>query len=198
MSRNAGRLSVQPEWATRLPLQMQSVLFLGARGPDGFAKFHPAKGIVRAYRGTVFLAAKFGRLLEYGEKGDDFMSLDVFASPVAWQMAIEDFLHTIDQLPHHYLLHLLHGAGILAYKHPDPRYRERWLQFYNAKVESMHLLPETEEMLDKRLGDWGEAYWPVEEPLICGKPYEPRPGLVVNCVLPPGHDPKRGFCGGEP
>ncbi len=151
--------SVQPEWMRALPFQMQSVLFLASRGPDGIAKKHPCKAIVIAYRGTVFKAAKYGRSLHWGERADTFMSLDVIAQDTTWQEAIKDFFHHADALPRHYLLHLTHGAEILGYKHPDPKMRTRWLEFYRRSVEDMHLNVETEEQMDKRLGDWDRKFW---------------------------------------
>jgi hypothetical protein len=65
--------SVQPPWCVELPLQQQSVLFLAGRGPDGLAKSHPCKAIHVAYRGTIFMAGKYGRMLEWGEKADSFL-----------------------------------------------------------------------------------------------------------------------------
>ena len=151
--------SVQPEWCKNLPLQQQSVLFLAGRGPDGVAKNHPCKPITIAYRACVFMAGKYGRLLEWGERADSFMSLDVFSDPEAWRAAVKTFFDHHDSLPKHYLAHLMHGAQILGYKHPDARFRERWSDFYLAVVESLHLYPETEEQMDKRLGDWERAHW---------------------------------------
>lgn len=152
-------ISVQPEWCARLPLQMQSVLLLGARGPDGVGKFHPCKDVIRAYRGCVFLAAKYGRLLQWGEKADDFMSLEKFADERQWELIVGDFKRSVDDLQHHYLLHLLHGVEILAYKHPETPFRDRWLYFYNLMVDDMHLRPEPESVMDMRLGDWGRKNW---------------------------------------
>ncbi len=152
-------LSVQPTWCTMLPLQQQSVLFLASRGPDGVAKVHPCKPVIIAYRATVFLAAKYGRSLNWGERADTFMSLDLFADKSRWMSAVGLFFDHQDSLPKHYVLHLMHGAQILGYKHPDERFRERWLGFYLQLVEAFHLHPETEAEMDKRLGDWGKEHW---------------------------------------
>jgi hypothetical protein len=153
------RLSVQPEWATELPLQQQSVLFLGARGPDNAPKFHPCKQVVIAYRATVFMAAKYGRPLIWGEKADTFMSLDVFADDERWTKAVDAWFDNNGDLPHHYLLHFYHGTEILGYKHPDFRFCERWKTFYLRACEAMHVNPETEEQMDLRLGDWDRRFW---------------------------------------
>lgn len=151
--------SVQPDWCLRLAVQQQSVLLLAARGPDGIAKTHPCKEVQRAYRGTVLIAARFGRLLEWGERADTFMSLDVFADDARWEAAEDAFWQSVDDLPHHFLMHLLHGAEILGYKHPDERFRERWGWFYAHGVNSLHLNVESEIEMDARLCDWERESW---------------------------------------
>jgi len=147
--------SVQPEWMKELPLQQQSVLFLAARGPDGIEKFHPVKEIQRAYRATVFVAAKHGkRMLKYGETGDSFMSLAAFADiGTWWSDCIDNFINHIDSLPLHYVMHLMHGAQILGYKHPDERFSYKWFKLYLALVKNFHLNVETEQEMDERLKD---------------------------------------------
>ena len=153
------KLSVQPAWCLNLPLQQQSVLMLAARGPDGIAKHHPCKNIVRAYRGTVLLAAKYGRSLNFGEKADTFMSLDRIASPADWLDDIKMYFDHVDELPHHYHLHLLHGAQILGYKHPSPLLRRQWFSFYLDGVKDSHMNVETENEMDYRLNDWNREEW---------------------------------------
>lgn len=164
---NETRLSVQPDWCRKLSIQQQSVLFLAGRGPDGIAKNHPCKMVHVAYRGSVFIAAKYGRPLEWGEKADGFMSLDIFANdhihppvmPYTWEAAVKEFFRHHDDLPSHYRSHLMHGIEILGYKHPDNRFRTRWYHFYLEMVSDLHLKPESLEEMDKRLGDWDHRYW---------------------------------------
>lgn len=158
--------SVQPEWCRKLPLQQQSVLFLAGRGPDGMAKVHPCKAVHVAYRGSAIVAAKYGRPLHWGERADSFMSLDVFADDRAWEDAVKQFFNHHDELPKHYLVHLMHGAQILGYKHPDERFRKRWNAFYLECVDMFHLRPESEADMDKRLGDWGRTHWDDESPMV--------------------------------
>lgn len=146
-------ISVQPEWCLALPLQQQSVLLLAARGPDGIPKSHPCKDIQRAYRGTVLVAAARRRCLEWGERADSFMSLDVFADHEKWYEACKNFYHEVDMLPHHFIMHLLHGAEILGYHHPDGRFRDRWWGFYLMGCEDMHVVPESKTEMDNRLND---------------------------------------------
>lgn len=150
---------VFPEWMFNLPMQQQSVLLLASRGPDGIEKHHPCKIVHRAYRGTVFKAAKMGRILRWGESADTFMSLDVLADAPAWADAVNEYFDTIDSLPHHYHMHLMHGAQILGYKHPDMGRRLRWQYFYQVAVADAHLMVESEEQMDLRLNDWNQKGW---------------------------------------
>lgn len=152
-------MSVLPEWMESLPYQQQSVLLLAGRGPDGVGKFHGTKDVHRAYRACVFKAAYYGRELRYGEKADTFMSLDLFANDKEWQMAVRNYFNLIDELPHHYHMHFMHGAEILGYKHPDLQIRLRWQTFYVRCCEDLHLRPETEGEMNRRLCDWDRLYW---------------------------------------
>jgi len=33
--------------------------------------------------------------------------------------ALKEYLYSVDEVPHHFHLHLMHAAEILGYKHPD-------------------------------------------------------------------------------
>lgn len=66
---------------------------------------------------------------------------------------VGQYLREVDAIPHHFHLHLLHAIEILGYKHPDLRTREWWNETYNRLVHDMHLWPETEAQMDRRLGD---------------------------------------------
>jgi hypothetical protein len=152
---------VFPEWMLKLTMQQQSVLVLAARGPDGVEKYHPCKEVVKAYRGFVLKSARLGRRLRFGEGLDTFGSLIVFPTH-EWDKAMSDYFNNVDSIPHHYHLHLLHGAEILGYKHTEILVRGRWLDFYQRGCSDMHMEPETEIALDKRLGDWNQIGWNEE------------------------------------
>jgi hypothetical protein len=105
--------------------------------------------------------------LEWGERADTFMCLSEFSDDQAWLRILTDFFQHADDLPHHFYLHLIHGAEILGYKHPDARFRERWLGFYHRCVTDFHLTPETEFEMDERLSDWKREYWDASTQIPC-------------------------------
>ena len=152
------------DWLFDLTMQQQSVLVLGCRGPDGIAKFHPTKEVVVRYRATVLKAAYLGRPMRIDE-GDDttFMSLLNFSDAGNWLTLVRDFFDHVDNLPHHYYMHLMHGAQIAGYKHPDELFRHRWSGFYLRSCHDLHLKPETEEQMDERLSDWHQRHWDLSE-----------------------------------
>lgn len=156
-------LSVMNDWIFSLPLQQQSVLILGTRGPDAVEKFHPAKLLVMRYRATVLKAAYYGRAMRVDEEANTFMSMENFSDDRNWDILVRKFFDSVDVLPHHYLMHLLHAAEIIAYRHPNGLFRERWSSFYYAGVSSLHLEPEGEDVMNVRLGDWERKYWREED-----------------------------------
>ncbi len=148
------------EWMYPLPMQQQSVLVLGCRGPDGIEKYHPCKEIVVRYRASVLKAAYLGRAMRVDE-GDDttFMSLRDFSNDEFWHVCLATYFDYVDSVPHHYHMHLAHGAEIIGYKHPVELFRRRWLGFYHRCCENLHLYPESETEMDSRLADWNRAHW---------------------------------------
>lgn len=151
------------DWILDLTMQQQSVLVIACRGPDGVGKFHPMKTLVCYYRATVFKAAYLGRPMRPDE-GDNttFMHLRHFTDDEHFGVHLREYFRYVDQLPHHFHLHLMHGAQIAGYKHPDQLFRSRWGTFYLNCCDDMHVAPEMEEDMDHRLSDWDRKYWDVE------------------------------------
>lgn len=134
---------VQP-WLQALPLKMQSVTLLGLRGCDGKHKEDPSKPLLRLMRQTVLVPANPNYM---DDPDDNFMK-----STVTEETAVR-FLNDLDPYPMHWLMHFLHAAEIIGYKHPDEGPREFfWWLYQNAVVAGLHLNPESEMQLDKRLG----------------------------------------------
>lgn len=79
----------------------------------------------------------------------------------SWPTAVDRFFQEVDSLPHHFLMHLIHGAEILGYEHPDDRFRSRWHDFYLTAVDDLHLREEAPHEMRRRLSDWGRSDWGV-------------------------------------
>jgi len=79
--------------------------------------------------------------------------------------ALELYLKTVDELPHHFQLHFMHAAEILGYKHPIKETRLWWNMCYKKIVNDAHLYPESEEQMDKRLSD-NEKNWRAREEVV--------------------------------
>lgn len=137
----------------------QSVLLTAIRGPDGIPKEHPAKEVLRWYRRCVLLSAFDGAVLAdpYVKGGGSF------TGPANRDMEEigTEYFRSVDELPHHFQMHLMHAAQIVGFKHPEQSIREWWDRFYRYYVNALHLFPESEPQMDRRLGDnegcWREA-----------------------------------------
>ena len=157
--------TVLQEWVSDLTFMQQSVLIAAVRGPDGIKKDHPVKVLCRWLR-RCFLLSAFDRkaLLDpYAPGGGSFTGPCRTDEVTGLDHAIELYFRSIDELPHHFQLHLMHAAEILGYKHPDELVKNWWNEFYLKIVNDAHLMPETEERMDYRLGDKEKQWRKCEE-----------------------------------
>lgn len=177
-----GLQPAQQKWVTGLSIMMQSVLFAAVRAPDGIKKDHPVKVIMRWYRRCILISAFDGKpiLDPFTDGGGSFtgpftrahaVSLgivsqghlardnELFLPPelgVAWSIfdcTRDVYLRHVDELPHHFQLHLMHAAEIVGYYHPNREIAEWWRTFYMMIVNDAHLYPEPPEHLNLRLSD---------------------------------------------
>lgn len=161
---NNSNVCVFQDWLFNLPMQMQSVLVLACRGPDNVAKTDPTKRVVQRYRATVFKAAYLGRPMKVDEFDEtSFMSLRHFSDDESWGLILRDYFENVDALPHHYHMHLMHGAQIASVYHPVDLFRSRWGVFYYKACADLHLTPETDAQLRERLNDWNQQHWNVTQ-----------------------------------
>jgi len=162
---------VQHEWVTRIPMMQQSVLFAAIRAPDGLRKNHPVKVLMRWYRRCVLLSAFDKRALNdpFSEGGGSFTgpfeahhARDIFRlneNLNGWPLNYwfdqtrKVYLEHVDEIPHHFQLHLMHAAQIVGVHHPDESIREWWNVFYLMIVNDAHLQPETPQAMNLRLSD---------------------------------------------
>ena len=160
----------------------QAVMLSAIRGPDGMPKFHQCKDVIRWYRRCVLISA-FDKIAidnPYHKGGGSFTGPSCQVTPIVntmdrvsdWEFEIrpklDAFMNSRDELPYHYTVHFMHAVEILGYKHPDMRIRKWWKMVYERMVMALHLFPETEEQMDRRLGD-NEEQWQErsDETAVC-------------------------------
>lgn len=80
----------------------------------------------------------------------------------SWLDLVRVYFDNVDSLPHHYHMHLMHGAQIAGHWHPVELFRNRWLGFYMRACHDLHLHPETLDEMNHRLGDWNRKHWDQE------------------------------------
>lgn len=156
---------VLQDWVQELTFMQQSVLIAAVRGPDGIAKNHPVKVLCRWLRRSVLLSAFDGAAIldPYRQGGGSFTG--PCHSPVVRDLehAMILYLESVDEIPHHFQLHFMHAAEIIGYKHSDEKVRKWWAECYLKLVNDAHLMPESEERMDYRLGDKEKQWRACEE-----------------------------------
>jgi len=158
---------LQP-WVCNLTFMQQSVLITACRGPDSLSKNHISKQLCRWMR-RCFLYSAFEKKVfttPYQRGGGSFTGPCVATDDrgkICIDAALDQYLKSVDEVPHHFHLHLMHAAEILGYKHPYWPHRKWWNKVYVRIVKDAHLNPETEEQMDKRLGDCHEDWIAAEE-----------------------------------
>ncbi len=134
-------MNILKPWTEKLGLRHQGVLMAVIRGCDNAPKEDPAKDLARCIRYVL--------LNSFSDKPSSFIE-NVNDEELKRRMVA--VLHSHDQYPCHYIMHLLHATEIIGYKHPDEDVGYRWLWFYQNLCKCFHLNPELPEQLDDRLG----------------------------------------------
>ena len=170
---------VTQQWTHALTFMQQTVLLTAVRGPDGLPKYGGCKFLLRWFRRCVLLSALDKKVIDnpYDDNGGSFTGpsysdRDVLLNrnfPIeAWEIhmgeIVASYLRELDAIPHHFQLHFMHAVEIVGYKHPDKRIRTWFQALYFRLVDDMHLTPETEEALDRRLGDSREGWLERADP----------------------------------
>lgn len=142
--------SILQDWVNELGLRHQGVLVSAVRGCDTVARDDPIKLLCRVLR-AVMLNAHCGDV----KKSKSYIEMpEEHEIQRRMDLVIKDH----DALPHHYLMHLVHAACIIGYKHPSPYHKMYWRYFYEKMVHKMHFNIETEEQLDRRLNADEETF----------------------------------------
>lgn len=142
--------SVLQDWVQNIGLRHQGVLVSAIRGCDNEPRNSCTKMLIRCYRETILVchcgdSAKAATFIE-----------KVNAEEL--QRRMDEVRRNLDHLPHHFVMHLIHAAQIVGYKHPDMAVALIWRQYYHRLVRCLHLRPETEDELDARLGADEDAF----------------------------------------
>ncbi len=128
-------MTVLQPWVCDLSFMQQSVLIASIRGPDGIRKDHPVKVLMRWYRRCVLYSA-FEKVIFTSPfttgggsftgpaclpvtEDESFKKYGKHSSHVSWEDVMNDsvdlYLRSVDELPHHFQLHLMHAAEIIGY-----------------------------------------------------------------------------------
>jgi hypothetical protein len=137
---------IMREWTEALTIRQQAVLIAAVRGCDGAPKDDPSKSVLWALRWEVLYPSEAG---VDPHKTRSFMGYTRTLSE-----DVRRFLASLDQYPFHFVMHVMHAAEIIGYKHPELEKRLGWKLIYEQIVcDNLHCRPETEDMLDERLED---------------------------------------------
>ena len=157
------------DWLGKLPFQQQALLMTAMRGPDGCPKNNSAKDIVRFLRGVCLKPAAEMNITKndpndfmwfaYEMQVNDFFNEDKevnkFLPPVnVFYNSMAMFWDDHDAYPHHFIMHLLHSAEVVAYEHPSREMREYWQMFYLKGCEAFHMNAERSEQMNQGLNDF--------------------------------------------
>lgn len=147
MPKQFAQESVLHDWVHGLKFQQQALLLTAMRGPDENNKFNAAKAIIRYLRGVVIKPAGDWS----GFNDNDFM----WGEYALFENYAETFWGDHDEYPHHFIMHLVHCAEVVGYKHPADIVAGHWMNFYLNACHAFHMNPETHREFDKRLNDFG-------------------------------------------
>ena len=154
---------VLQDWVMELTFMKQSVLLAAIRGPDGIQKNHVAKLMLRWYRRCILISAFEQEVITnpYHLGGGSFTGPSLPTLPTVLQdrwpeymdKVVDDYIRTLDEIPHHFQLHFMHAAEIVGYDYPTAQIATWWGKTYYKICKDMHLNPETKEEMNYRLGD---------------------------------------------
>lgn len=157
---------------------MQSVLLTAVRGPDGVRKYDPPKMLLRWYRRCILISALDQEIITnpHDSRGGSFtgpslpatVNTTLMTSSDVWPHLMrrheDDYIRDLDAISHHFQMHFMHAIHILGVYHPDALIRTYWKKLYVRLVHELHLNPETDEALARRLGDDREQWLERSDP----------------------------------
>lgn len=131
-------------WVAKLGLRYQGCLLTIIRGCDTLERDHPCKLLTRALRGLIL----YSHAADVRESSSfiEYVECDILDGRLL------AFALDHDNLPHHFIMHIVHACEILGYHHPDEHYQSACRRFYWTMANKFHMTPETKEELAARLG----------------------------------------------
>jgi hypothetical protein len=130
-------------WVRDLPLRLQGVIITAMRGCDLVQKEDASKDLSRMIRRAT--------LNPYDPRESEFSKGFFGFNAIFLAINLRDFLHSMDQYPLHYVMHLMHTAEIIGYEHPEEAFRVFFNEVYRAIVHKLHLEPESRMAMIVRL-----------------------------------------------
>jgi hypothetical protein len=149
------------DWVLNLPgLRHQGVLICAIRGCDTAPKDDISKSLARCLREVIL-----NTFVGDSAKAKTFIEK---VSDRELQDRMHQFLHSLDQYPLHYVMHVIHAAEIIGYFSKDNGLTViRWEQFYYKACHKLHLYPETKEQLNTRLLKDENEFFKAQNTSIC-------------------------------
>lgn len=132
-------------WIRPLPLRFQGVLLTALRGCDTSPKEDNSKRLVAMVRRACLNPADYRESLA----GGGFFGFN----PAKLKESLREFLHSLDNYPLHYIMHLTHACEVIAYESPEygGAMAAFFLEVYQSLVRKFHLNPESREAMRERL-----------------------------------------------
>jgi hypothetical protein len=137
------QVGVLRAWVHPLPLRYQGVLVTAIRGCDGAPKEDPSKVLSSMVRRAILNPAD--PLETLNERG--FFGY----SPARLAKELPDYLHSMDQYPLHFVMHLMHACEVIGYCHPSAAMGRFFRLVYRIKCHKFHVTPERMDQMYERL-----------------------------------------------
>jgi hypothetical protein len=131
------------EWVLGLPLREQGTLLTCIRGCDLVPKLpldSVERRLVSAFRYAVMNPA-------------DPREVDVPGAFFSSEVPRDFRASSIGHYPQHWVAHIMHGAQVIAYRHPDEDTCLEWHAIYKCLVDGMHLRVEPPDEMVERLSE---------------------------------------------
>ena len=130
-------------WTRTLPLRVQGVILTAMRGCDTAHKEDCSKRLVAMIRRSCTNPVDPRESLNAG----GFYGFN----PERMKRDLGELLHSIDNYPTHYILHLTHACEVIGLFNPESHYQTFFQEVYRALCKKMHMNPETKEQLLDRM-----------------------------------------------